>query len=223
MQVENQKIWEVIFMIKTWHNTIACFLVLLFGFALFYFGTDGFQAFTAESARVNKLIDEKPKFPDVTFEDSKGRKYSITEFEDKYVFITFLYTSCTTVCPQLEMNMSKVYDKVPAKYLGKDVVFLSISFDPTRDDPSTLEKYRGYFNSDGETWRMARIANQSELDSLLKAFGVIVIPDENGNFAHNSAFYLVDKKGSLLDVLDYKRIDEAANKLIGILDKEAGE
>jgi protein SCO1/2 len=223
MQVENQKIWEVIFMIKTWHNTIACFLVLLFGFALFYFGTDGFQAFTAESARVNKLIDEKPKFPDVTFEDSKGRKYSIAEFEDKYVFITFLYTSCTTVCPQLEMNMSKVYDKVPAKYLGKDVVFLSISFDPTRDDPSTLEKYRGYFNSDGETWRMARIANQSELDSLLKAFGVIVIPDENGNFAHNSAFYLVDKKGSLLDVLDYKRIDEAANKLIGILDKEAGE
>jgi protein SCO1/2 len=223
MQVENQKIWEVIFMIKTWHNTFACFLVLLFGFALFYFGTDGFQAFTAESARVNKLIDEKPKFPDVTFEDSMGRKYSIADFVDEYVFITFLDTSCTTVCPQLEMNMSKVYDKVPAKYLGKDVVFLSISFDPTRDDPSTLEKYRGYFNSDGETWRMARIANQSELDSLLKAFGVIVIPDENGNFAHNSAFYLVDKKGSLLDVLDYKRIDEAANKLIGILDKEAGE
>ncbi|WP_066259808.1 SCO family protein [Neobacillus drentensis] len=210
-------------MIKTWHNTFACFLVLLFGFGLFYFGTNGFQAFTAETARVNKLIDEKPKFPDVTFEDSKGRKYSIAEFEDKYVFITFLYTSCTTVCPQLEMNMSKVYDKVPTKYIGKDVVFLSISFDPTRDDPSTLEKYRGYFNSDGETWRMARIANQSELDSLLKAFGVIVIPDENGNFAHNSAFYLVDKKGSLLDVLDYKRMDEAANELIGILDKEAGE
>jgi protein SCO1/2 len=118
--------------------------------------------------------------------------------------------------------MSKVYDKVPAKYIGKDVVFLSISFDPTRDDPSTLEKYRGYFNSDGETWRMARVANPSELDSLLKAFGVIVIPDENGNFAHNSAFYLVDKEGSLVDVLDYKKIDEAANKLVSILDKEAG-
>ncbi|MEH7500734.1 SCO family protein [Neobacillus drentensis] len=210
-------------MIKNWHNIFACLLVILFGFVLFYIGTDGFQAFTAETARVNKLIDEKPKFPDVTFEDSKGRNYSISEFEDKYVFITFLYTSCTTVCPQLEMNMSKVYEKVPSKFMGKDIVFLSISFDPARDNPTTLEKYRGYFNSDGETWRMARIANKAELDSLLKAFGVIVIPDENGMFAHNSAFYLVDKKGRLLEVLDYKRIDEAANKLIGILDKEAGE
>jgi protein SCO1/2 len=189
---------------------------------LFFFGTDGFRAFTAETARFNQLINEKPKFPDVTLEDSKGRKYSLSEFEDKYVFITFLYTSCTTVCPQLEMNMSKVYNKVPSKYMGKDIVFLSISFDPTRDDPATLDKYKGYFNSDGETWRMARISNKTELDSLLKAFGVIVIPDENGNFAHNSAFYLVDKEGSLVDVLDYKKIDEAANKLVSILDKEAG-
>lgn len=210
-------------MIKNRHNTFACLLVILFGCVLFYFGTDGFTAFTAETARVKELIDDKPKFPDVTFEDSKGREYSISEFEGRYVFITFLYTSCTTVCPQLEMNMSKVYDKVPSKYMGKDIVFLSISFDPSRDDPATLEKYRGYFNSDGETWRMARISNQRELDALLKAFGVIVIPDEYGNFTHNSAFYIVDKKGRLLNVLDYKKTDEAAKKLTGILNKEAGE
>ncbi|EKN71726.1 electron transporter protein SCO1/SenC [Neobacillus bataviensis LMG 21833] len=210
-------------MIKNRHTTFACLLVILFGLALFYFGTDGFQAFTAETARVSKLIDDKPKFPDVTFEDSKGRKYSIDEFEGKYVFITFLYTSCTTVCPQLEMNMSRVYDKVPSKYIGKDIVFLSISFDPDRDDPATLDKYRTYFNSDGETWRMARIKNKAELDSLLKAFGVIVIPDDSGSFAHNSAFYLVDKKGTLVNVMDYKKVDEAANTLTSILEKGAGD
>jgi protein SCO1/2 len=209
-------------MINNRYTKISFFLVIIFGIGLFYIGTDGFTAFTAETARVQQLKDDQPKFPDVTLEDSMGRKYSISEFEDKYVFITFLYTSCTTVCPQLEMNMSKVYNKVPSKYMGKDIVFLSISFDPTRDDPATLDKYKGYFNSDGETWRMARISNKTELDSLLKAFGVIVIPDENGNFAHNSAFYLVDKEGSLVDVLDYKKIDEAANKLVSILDKEAG-
>ena len=103
------------------------------------------------------------------------------------------------------MNMSQVYDLLPSKYMGEDIVFLSISFDPTRDDPATLDKYKDYFNSDGETWRMARIPDQAELDSLLKAFGVIVIPDDNGNFAHNSAFYLVDKKGNLIDVMDYTK------------------
>lgn len=214
---------EVDVMINNRHNTIAIILVLLFGVGLFYIGTDGFQAYTAETARVNKLVDEQPKFPKVTLEDSKGRTYDISEFKDKYVFITFIYTSCTTVCPQLEVNMSKVYDAIPSKYIGEDIVFLSISFDPTRDDPATLEKYRGYFNSDGETWRMARINDQDELDSLLNSFGVIVIPDKNGNFAHNSAFYLVDKKGSLVDVMDYTKIDEAANNVVSILENEKGE
>lgn len=210
-------------MIKNKHNIISLVLVLVFGFVLFFIGTDGFSAFTAETARVKQLIDEKPKFPDVTLEDSNGRKYSISEFEDKYVFITFLYTSCTTVCPELEYNMKQVYDKVPSQYIGKDIVFLSISFDPERDDPATLNKYKDFFKSDGETWRMARVPDQKELDQLLKAFGVIVIPDEYGNFAHNSAFYLVDKKGSLVNVMDYKEINEAARTVSNILENGTEE
>jgi protein SCO1/2 len=208
---------------KNWLSSFACLLVLVFGFVLFYIGTDGFTTFTAETARVNQLIEDKPKFPDVTFEDSKGRIYPISEFKDEYIFITFLYTSCTTVCVQLEMNMAEVYDRIPSKYIGEEIIFLSISFDSNNDDPSTLDKYKDYFNSDGETWRMARITNQAELDSLLDAFGVIVIPDGNGNFAHNSAFYLVNKKGFLIDVMDYTKINESANKVVSILENEAGE
>ncbi|MFE8697918.1 SCO family protein [Cytobacillus sp. FJAT-53684] len=204
---------------KNRNNTIASIIVILFGVVLFFIGTDGFQAFTAETARVNQLIDNQPEFPDVTLEDSNGRKYSISEFKDKYVFITFLYTSCATVCPQLELNMSQVYDLLPPKYIGEEIVFLSISFDPARDDPSTLNRYKDAFNSDGETWRMARIPDQKELDSLLKEFGVIVIPDGTGNFAHNSAFYLVNKKGKLIDVMDYTKVDEAAEKVSRILNK----
>lgn len=210
-------------MIKNRHNKWSYILVLVFGIALFYIGTDGFQAYTAERARVNELIENKPQFPEVTLEDSKGQKYSIAEFKDKYVFITFMYTSCKTVCLELENNMAQVYDLLPKKYMGKDIVFLSISFDPKRDDPATLDSYKNDFRSDGETWRMARIPNQDELASLLEKFGVIVIPDEYGNFAHNSAFYLVDPKGSLVDVMDFKKIEEAATKLVNILEKEKGE
>lgn len=222
-QMQNSSDLGSDYMIKNWQNTFACFIVLLFGCVLFYIGTDGFRVFTAETARVNQLIEDKPRFPDVTFEDSKGRIYPFSEFEDKYVLITFLYTSCTTVCLELEMNMAQVYDLVPSKYIGEEIIFLSISFDPTRDDPATLDKYKDYFNSDGETWRMARIPDQDELDSLLEAFGVIVIPDEYGNFAHNSAFYLVDKKGSLVNVIDYTKIDEAANTIVSVLENEEGE
>jgi protein SCO1 len=210
-------------MIKNRQTLYSCLGVLLFGFILFFVGTDGFTAYTAETARVTKLIDEQPEFPEVTLEDSEGRTYSISEFEDKYVFITFIYTGCTTVCIQLEQNMAQVYEKVPSEYMGKEIVFLSISFDPTRDDPEMLDKYKDMFKSDGETWRMARIPNQNELDSLLDKFGVIVIPDGNGNFAHNAAFYLVDGKGALVDVMDFSEVDAAANKVTKLIEAGKGE
>ncbi|HLR79366.1 MAG TPA: SCO family protein [Bacillota bacterium] len=210
-------------MIKNKHNFIATIVVLLFGIGLFYVGTDGFQAYTAETARTNQLIEEQPKFPDVTLEDSQERVYSFTEFAGKYVFITFIYTACSDVCPQLEMNLAEVYEKVPDHYIEEDLVFLSISFDPTRDDPATLDKYRSFFGSDGETWRMARINDQKELEVLLDEFGVIVIPEEDGDFTHNSAFYLVNPNGYLVDVMDYMKTDEAAEKVTAILDDEVGD
>ena len=208
-------------MIENRTAPLSYVLILLFGCVLFYIGTDGFTAYTAERARVNRLIEDRPEFPVVTLEDSKSEKYSLAEFENKYVLITFMYTSCGTVCPQLEKNMGQVYSLLPDQYIGKDIVFLSLSFDPARDTPARLAQYEELFQSDGVNWRMARITDQNQLDSLLKKFGVIVIPDGNGNFAHNSAFYLVDRDGRLMEVMDYTKVDEAAAKISGILDGEA--
>ncbi|WP_099157240.1 SCO family protein [Virgibacillus ndiopensis] len=211
-------------MIKNNQNTLAIIVVILFGSILFYVETDGFRAYTAESARTYELLQDKPKFPSVTLEDSQERTYTFKEFgNDKYVFLTFMYTSCKTVCPQLEMNMAQVYDLIPRKYMGEDIVFLSISFDPARDNPKILAKYRTYFGSDGETWRMARITDQAELDTLLKELGVIVIPDGNGNFTHNTAFYLIGKKGHLQEMMDFTKIKETASKVVSILENEAGD
>src|SRR5699024_6459517 len=128
-----------------YRRIIAIVLVLVFGVGLFYFGTDGFRAFTAETARVNALVEEQPVLPDVVLEDSKYREYDFSEFAGKYVMMTFVYTRCTTVCPQLEMNLQEVYEAIPAAYLGEDIVFLTVSFDPERDTPEILDTYRTYF------------------------------------------------------------------------------
>ncbi len=201
-------------------TTVALIVVLLFGAVLFYAGTDGFTAYTTEQVRLARLAKTQPPFPpDVTLEDSQGRSYSISEFAGRYVFATFFYSSCPTVCVELERNMEQVYEKLPRSMLGKDIVFLSISFDPERDDPARLDQYRRFFDSDGETWRMARVNDREELDRLLDRFGVIVIPDDSGGFAHNSAFYLIDPAGSLVNVMDYEDVDGAARKVLGVLAK----
>ncbi|WP_416148820.1 SCO family protein [Salipaludibacillus sp. HK11] len=204
-------------MIQKRQTSFACLLVLLFGFALFYVGTDGFKAYTAETARVYHLLDEKPALPDVILEDSKAREYPISILEDKYIFITFMYTACVDECPLLEMNMGRVYDQIPPEHIGEDIIFLSISFDPERDAPETLDHYKNHFHADGDTWRMARINDQTELDSLLDTYGVTVIPDGEGDFAHNSAFYLVDKQGRLSDIMDFTEVDEAVERVNAVL------
>ncbi len=202
----------------TKHERIAVSVIILFGLVVFLVGTDGFQAFTTEQARTNQLIKEQPQVPNVELEDSKSRTYSIEELQqNKYLFITFMYTNCATVCPQLERNMQEVYQQLPVSMIKDDIQFLSISFDTEHDDPETLEKYRSYFDSDGETWRMARINDQEELTSLLDQLGVIVIPDDYGNFQHNTAFYLVDKDGYLIDVMDYTEIDQAVERIKSVI------
>lgn len=209
-------------MFKNKKQFISLTVVLLFGFLLFFLGTDGFRAFTAETARTNKLIGEQPSLPLVTLEDSMGREYSFDEFQGKYVVMTFIYTACSTVCPQLEMNVAQIYEQIPEQYLGEDIVFLSVSFDPERDVPEVLERYRTFFGSDGETWRMARVANETELKQLLNEFGVIAIPDGEGDFQHNVAFYLVNREGYLMDVMDFMDIEGATARIITTLEEGEG-
>lgn len=208
---------------KDWHGKLALLIVILFGIVLYGEGTDGFRAFTAESARTYELMRSKPVFPNVTLEDSQNRTFPFADFaKGKYVLLTFMYSSCTTVCPQLEANMAEVYQKIPRQYLGKDIAFLSITFDPARDTPKVLQEYGTYFGIDGETWRLARVRDQAELQALLKQLGVVVIPDENGNFTHNAAFYLIGKDAHLLKVLNFTKTKDAANTVIGYLGQQTG-
>src|SRR5690625_694436 len=90
---------------------------------MFNIGTDAFGVFTAETARTNKLIEEQPYLPLVTLEDSLEEKYSFDEFKDKYLFMTFFYTACSTTCPVLNSNAIEVFEQIPDQYLD-DIVFL---------------------------------------------------------------------------------------------------
>jgi len=205
-------------MFKNKKQQISIIVVLLFGVFLFYIGTDGFRAFTAETARTNQLISNKPSLPEVTLEDSLENKYSFDEFEDKYLLMTFIYTACSTVCPVLESNVAEIYQQIPDQYLGEEIVFLSISFDTERDTPEILGRYGVNFGIEGDTWRIARVPDDNDLDRLLGDLGVIAIPDGQGDYQHNVAFYLIDQEGDLLDVMDFQDIEGATERIMTVLE-----
>lgn len=195
--------------------------VIVLGFLFLWIATDGYTTFTIEEKRLNELRESPPQIPNITVQDNKDRTYHFDEFEGKYMFMTFIYTNCSTACPQMEASMQEVFERLDMDKYEDDIVFLSVSFDTERDTVEVLDRYANYFNVDGDSWRMLRVPDDNELENLLDMYGVTVIPEGSSDFQHNTSFYLIKPDGQLLDTLNYREPDEAVEVLEDLL--EVGE
>ncbi|WP_411843644.1 SCO family protein [Salinicoccus sp. HZC-1] len=189
-------------------------IILMLGILLFYVTTNGFTAFTLEAQRIQDLKSAPPEFPNIEVVDNNGRSYDFDTFRGKHIFMTFIYTSCATACPEMEANMKRVYENIDAEQYKEDLVFLSMSFDTERDTVEVLDRYAGYFDADGETWRMLRVPALGDLEDILKTYGVTVIPEGDADFQHNTSFYLIEPDGRLGEVLDYRDVEAASDVLV---------
>lgn len=84
-----------------------------------------------------------------------------------------------------------------------------MSFDPGRDTHDALAEYARRYHVDSARWRVARVADRSELARLLGTFGVVAIPDALGEFQHNAAIHVVDREGRLARILDVDATPDA--------------
>ena len=177
-------------------------LVVLLGAGVLWRGTDGFGAFTAETARRAEILRAPRPLPAAVLEDQDGRTFGLEEYRGRLLAVEFIYTRCASICRSLGMTFRQIRDRVPQDALGRDFSLISISFDPARDDPASLKGYGRIYGADGTHWRIARVGNEAELKRLLEAFGIVVIPDGLGGFEHNAAIHLLGRDGRLAHVSD---------------------
>ena len=103
---------------------------------------------------------------------------------------------------------------------GDDLVFLSMSFDTERDTVEVLDRYAGYFDADGESWRMLRVPDDDDLQEILSMYEVTVIPEGDTDYQHNTSFYLIEPDGRLGEVLDYREVDDAAETIVEAVESD---
>ncbi|MBP2675099.1 MAG: hypothetical protein H6Q84_1939 [Deltaproteobacteria bacterium] len=94
---------------------------------------------------VPKRLDENEQrkyFTDLPLltQDGKAVRFYTDVLRGRLVLISFIYTSCTDICPILMHNLVDVQEKLGDRF-GKDVFFVSISVDPEDDTPEELKKY----------------------------------------------------------------------------------
>ena len=122
----------------------------------------------AESGVAPDEVVEKSsdmKVPDilVTTQDGKQLKLYSDLIKDKTVAVSFIFTTCTTICPPIGANMAKL-----GKELGEtDVQLISISVDPLTDTPGRLAAWKNKFGG-GDNWTLVTGA-KTEIDKALKA------------------------------------------------------
>ena len=100
-----------------------------------------------QSACINdyKVIDD---MNDASFElvnQDSVRVIFPEDFRGQYVVMGFVYTNCPDICPLITQNLIKIQ-----KDLGypSNVQFLGVSFDPLRDTPEILHRYKEVFKVD---------------------------------------------------------------------------
>lgn len=132
---------------------------------------------SSESAQV--------KFADVPLLDQNGQTVRLEKdlVTDKIVVMSFIYTSCTTVCPVVSSIMGNVQKQLGAR-VGSEVQLVSISIDPQRDDPKRLNDYARAFQK-GPGWSWLTGTSQS-INETLKGLGSF-----SGDFKSHQPLILV--------------------------------
>ena len=119
-------------------------------------------------------------------QDNKPVRFYDDLIKGKVVLINFMFTTCTGVCPPMATNMAKVQSYLGDR-VGKDVVILSISVDPTVDTPDKLKRYAdnfkarpGWYFLTGEKqnvdWVLYKLGGYVE--DKMKHSGVLIIGNE---------------------------------------------
>jgi protein SCO1/2 len=134
--------------------------------------------------------------PDFTLTDQVRRPARLSEFRGKVVAVTFIYTHCAL--PQFCFRMANNFGVLAKRFsdrLGRELVLLTITFDPARDQPEQLAEYASQWKADPAVWRFltGTVADVRRVCGLL---GVDFFPDE-GLMNHSSHTAIIDRQGRL--------------------------
>lgn len=189
---------------------LASLVLLAAGIGVLATFTDGFRAFTTETARRINVLEHPSDIPPLLLQTASGGHTSFRELRGRWLLVDFIYTRCMTYCSTQADEIARLQQELSEPIAAGKVTLLSVSFDPVHDDPAALAGYQRSHGGHGTGWIAARPLDHTELSKLMHAFGVVAVPDGMGGFVHNAAFAVVDPDGRLVAILDWDDPHNAA-------------
>ena len=107
---------------------------------------------------------------DVALLDQAGQSHRLYSdlIKGRTAVISFVYTRCGSTCPLISAKLQRVQDQMPER-LGRDIVFLSLSVDPSYDTPTRLATFARKFSA-GKGW-LFLTGSDDRIAGALKSLG----------------------------------------------------
>jgi protein SCO1/2 len=134
--------------------------------------------------------------PDFTLTDQANRPTSLAQFSGKVVALNFVYTRCPLpdYCFRLSNNLAQLQKRF-ADRMGRDLILLTVTFDPVHDTPAVMANYAHIWNADLKAWHFLT-GPLTEVQRVCGLFGVAAWQDE-GVLTHSLHTVVIDRGGKL--------------------------
>jgi protein SCO1 len=150
-----------------------------------------------------RLVPVGSPLPDFELTDQESRRIALSSLKGKVVAVTFIYTRCPLpdYCPRMVQNFRAVRDRFAA-HMGRDLVLLTISFDPKFDTPATLARYAASERAGGPGWYFLT-GDPANIERVCNAFGIQYWAEE-GMITHSLQTAVIDREGRLAATVEGK-------------------
>src|SRR5699024_10604048 len=112
-------------------------LIIAAGVATLAATTDGFRAFTTETARRIEVRESPRPVPSsVPLQTADGNTIDLANLRGHWLLVDFIYTRCMTYCSQQGNEFAHLQVRLAQAIESGSVKLLSISFDPAHDGPA---------------------------------------------------------------------------------------
>ena len=154
-----------------------------------------------DRGKAPEVVARGATVPDFTLVDQRGRRVSLSDTRGKVVVANFIYTTCAlpNFCLRLANNFGVLQNRFASR-LGRDLVLLTITFDPTHDTPEVMARYASQWSANPDTWKFLT-GPPADVERACRLFGVHAFFTD-GLIDHSLHTVIIDRAGTLVSNIE---------------------
>lgn len=180
------------------------FILLVFGIWAIPKIVEGFKSNKiVEDDRLNKVVKTQKSdlriiadVPSFSLVNQHNQIITDQSLLGKVYVLEFFFSTCPTICPIMNRNMSDIEKKFSKE---KDFGIVSITINPKYDTPEVLKNHAEHLGVTSKNWHFLTSDSQETIHNLARKFNIYVGENVNapGGFEHSGLFALIDKNGKI--------------------------